>query len=125
MILTDSKIVWGIFILVVVLYIFNTYSGLDNVSGTAAAPVVQQQIATTGSVPMDQEAKTFVDQIEEYDVDTDLMTAGINYNINTTPTNSKNRNLQLRPDPVVTQIDTGYFNNSVIMPDYTEKNVFG
>lgn len=120
--ISESYILWGIFALVVILYIFNSYSGLDNVS---AAPVVAQQMSTTGSVPVDKEAQNYVETIgEDLDVNEDLMTAGVNFNINTTPPNSKNRNKQLRPDPVVQQVDIGYFNNSVIMPDYNEKNVF-
>lgn len=112
-------LIWAIILLVTVLFIFNNYSGLDNVSPAAA-----QQQATTGSIPVDREAQNFVESLDEIDMDGDLMSAGINFNINTTAPNAKNKNMQLRPDPIVTQVDTGYFNQSVIMPDLNAKNIF-
>ena len=116
----DIYILWTILILCVVLTLFNNYSGLENVSG----PAVAQQQATTGNIPIDKEAQNFVEALDEIDMTADLMSAGVNFNINTTAPNAKNKNMQLRPDPVVTQVDTGYFNQSVIMPDLNQKNIF-
>jgi len=116
----DFYILWFILFLIVVLFIYNNYSGLANVSSN---PAIAQQAATTGGVPIDINAQNYVDSLEDVDIDADLLATGRSYNINTRSGN-KNRNQQLRPDPVVTQIDTGYFNNSTIIPDYSQRDLF-
>ena len=111
-------------IIIGVIYYFFFYEGLENSPDTLGYDKSVINYSLMKNLPIDQESKAFVDNLEDIDLTEDLLTNGQNINLNTSPLGLKNPNLQLRSDPQIEEKETGFFNNSTVIPTY-QKPILG
>lgn len=112
------KLILAIVVIYGLYKLYNAKENLDNIQPSQVEIVTAQQ---TPAVPVDQGAQNFIDSVEEIDLSEDLLVTGNNININTTQSSRRNTNRQLRSDPEITIVETGPWNQSTIVPDYTNK----
>ena len=108
----------------VVIYYFFFYEGMENSPDSLGYDTSVINHSLLKSLPIDPQSQNFVDNLDDIDLSEDLLTNGNNINLNTAPLGLKNPNLQLRSDPKIEEKDTGFFNNSTVVPTY-QKPVLG